>query len=98
MKKAIITGITGQDGSYLAELLLNKDYEVHGIIRRSSSFNTGRIQHLYEDPQAKSKQLHLHYGDVTDSSNLCALISKVKPNEIYNLAAQSHVQVSFEMS
>ncbi len=98
MKKAIITGITGQDGSYLAELLLSKDYEVHGIIRRSSSFNTGRIQHLYEDPQAKSKQLHLHYGDVTDSSNLCALISKVKPNEIYNLAAQSHVQVSFEMS
>ena len=97
-KKAIITGITGQDGSYLAELLLSKGYEVHGIIRRSSSFNTGRIQHLYEDPQAKSKQLHLHYGDVTDSSNLCALISKVKPNEIYNLAAQSHVQVSFEMS
>ena len=98
MKKAIITGITGQDGSYLAELLLSKEYEVHGIIRRSSSFNTGRIQHLYEDPQAKSKQLHLHYGDVTDSSNLCALISKVRPDEIYNLAAQSHVQVSFEMS
>jgi GDPmannose 4,6-dehydratase len=98
MKKAIITGITGQDGSYLAELLLSKGYDVHGMIRRSSSFNTGRIQHLYEDPQAKSKQLFLHYGDVTDSSNLCALISKVRPDEIYNLAAQSHVQVSFEMS
>lgn len=89
-KKALITGITGQDGSYLAELLLSKGYEVHGIIRRSSSFNTGRIDHIFE-------QLHLHYGDLTDSLNIDNIINTVKPDEVYNLAAQSHVQVSFEM-
>lgn len=97
MKKALITGITGQDGSYLAELLLAKGYEVHGIIRRSSSFNTGRIEHLYHDPHEDGVPLVLHYGDLTDSSNLTRLIMKIQPNEVYNLGAQSHVSVSFEM-
>lgn len=92
MKKALITGITGQDGSYLAELLLKKEYEVHGIIRRSSSFNTGRIDHIFNH-----QNLHLHYGDITDTSNLHNLLKKITPNEIYNLAAQSHVKVSFEI-
>ncbi len=100
MKKALITGITGQDGSYLAELLIEKGYEVHGIIRRSSSFNTSRIEHLYieeliEDMK-KERKVHLHYGDMTDSTNIIGLIQKVQPDEIYNLAAQSHVKVSFE--
>ena len=96
MKKALITGITGQDGSYLAELLLEKDYEVHGIKRRSSLFNTQRIDHLYEDPHEKDTNFLLHYGDMTDATNLIRLIQKIKPTEIYNLAAQSHVMVSFE--
>ncbi len=94
---ALISGITGQDGSYLAELLLDKGYEVHGIIRRSSSFNTQRIDHLYQDVHEKSRRLHLHYGDLTDSSNLNRLLDKIRPNEIYNLGAQSHVKVSFEL-
>ena len=97
MKKALITGITGQDGSYLAELLLDKGYEVHGIIRRASSFNTKRIDHLYKDPHKKNVKMFLHYGDMTDSSNLNRILEKVQPDEIYNLAAQSHVQVSFEV-
>jgi GDPmannose 4,6-dehydratase len=96
-KKALITGITGQDGSYLAELLLEKGYEVHGIIRRSSSFNTARIDHLYNNPDILGKKLFLHYGDVTDTSNLNRILERVQPNEIYNLAAQSHVKVSFEL-
>ncbi len=96
MKKAIITGITGQDGSYLAELLLDKGYEVHGIRRRASSFNTGRIDHLYRDPHDPTAQLILHYGDMTDSTSLVRIIELVQPDEIYNLAAQSHVAVSFE--
>lgn len=96
MKKAIITGITGQDGAYLAELLLNKGYEVHGIRRRSSLFNTDRIDHLYEDPHAPGTRMFLHYGDLTDTSSLVKIIQKVQPDEIYNLAAQSHVAVSFE--
>ena len=98
MKKkiALITGITGQDGSYLAEFLIKKKYIVHGIIRRSSSFNTGRIDHLYQDPHEKSKKLFLHYGDMTDSLSLQRIIEKVIPDEIYNLAAQSHVAVSFQ--
>ncbi len=96
MKKALITGITGQDGSYLAELLLDKGYEVHGIKRRASSFNTQRIDHLYRDPHAKGSRFHLHYGDMTDSSNLIRIIQEVQPDEIYNLAAQSHVKVSFD--
>ncbi len=96
MKKALITGITGQDGSYLTELLLENGYEVHGIIRRSSSFNTGRIDHLYKDPHLDGVKLFLHYGDLTDSSNICRMIEKYQPDEIYNLGAQSHVQVSFE--
>ncbi len=96
MKKALITGITGQDGSYLAELLLDKGYEVHGIKRRSSSFNTERIDHLYQDPHEKNKKFLLHYGDLTDSTNIIRIIQEVQPNEIYNLGAQSHVQVSFE--
>lgn len=95
-KKAIITGITGQDGSYLAELLLEKGYEVHGIIRRSSSFNTERIDHLYSDPHIEDTKLFLHYGDLTDSSNICRILEKVEPDEIYNLGAQSHVRVSFD--
>ena len=97
MKKALITGITGQDGSYLAELLLDKGYEVHGIIRRSSSFNTGRIDHLYKDRHETGVKMFLHYGDLTDSSNLNRIIEQIHPDEIYNLAAQSHVQVSFEV-
>lgn len=97
MKKALITGITGQDGSYLAELLLEKGYEVHGIIRRASSFNTGRIDHIFQDPHDTGKKFFLHYGDLTDSTNLIKIIKDVQPDEIYNLAAQSHVKVSFEM-
>ena len=96
MKTALITGITGQDGSYLAELLLEKDYVVHGIKRRSSSFNTARIDHLYQDPHAADQRLVLHYGDLTDSTNLIRIIQQVQPDEIYNLGAQSHVAVSFE--
>ncbi len=96
MKKALITGITGQDGAYLAELLLAKGYEVHGIKRRSSLFNTARIDHIYEDPHQPHPRLVLHYGDMTDSSSLIHIVAKVQPDEIYNLAAQSHVQVSFE--
>lgn len=95
-RKAFITGITGQDGSYLAELLLEKGYEVHGLKRRSSSLNTQRVDHIYQDPHIPSRNFYLHYGDMTDSTNLIRLISKIKPDEIYNLAAQSHVQVSFE--
>ena len=96
MRKALLTGITGQDGSYLAELLLEKGYEVHGIIRRSSSFNTGRIDHLYQDPHVNGRTLFLHYGDLCDSSNLIKLVYEIQPDEIYNLAAQSHVRVSFD--
>ena len=97
MKKvAFITGITGQDGAYLAELLLKKDYIVHGLIRRSSSFNTGRIDHLYQDPHVSERNFILHHGDLTDSTNLIRIIQEIQPDEIYNLAAQSHVQVSFE--
>jgi GDPmannose 4,6-dehydratase len=96
MKRALITGITGQDGALLAELLLGKGYEVHGIKRRASSFNTDRIDHLYQDPHEQDVQLHLHYGDLTDASNLIRIVQQVKPDEIYNLAAQSHVAVSFE--
>ena len=96
VKRALITGITGQDGAYLAELLLGKGYEVHGIKRRASSFNTSRIDHLYQDPHDKDVKLKLHYGDMTDSSNLIRIVQEVQPDEIYNLAAQSHVQVSFE--
>lgn len=94
-KKALITGITGQDGAYLTELLLEKGYEVHGIIRRSSSFNTKRIDHLYQDPHTRDRNLFLHYGDMTDSMNLTRIIQEVQPDEIYNLAAMSHVHVSF---
>ncbi len=97
MKRALITGITGQDGSYLAELLLNKGYEVHGVIRRSSSFNTARIDHIYKDPHELGNNLHLHYGDITDGVGISNLVRELQPNEIYNLAAQSHVKVSFEM-
>jgi len=97
-KVALITGITGQDGSYLAELLLKKDYEVHGVIRRSSSFNTGRIEDLYQDPHVDTRKLYLHYGDLTDSTNCFEIVSTVRPDELYNLGAQSHVKVSFEMS
>ena len=96
MKKALITGITGQDGSYLAELLLSKGYEVHGLIRRASTFNTGRIEHLYQDPHINGRTLFLHYGDMGDSSNLIRLVYEIAPDEIYNLAAQSHVRVSFD--
>jgi GDPmannose 4,6-dehydratase len=96
MKTALVSGITGQDGSFLAELLLEKDYEVHGIKRRASSFNTDRIDHLYLDPHEKGVKMHLHYGDMTDATNLIRIIQEVQPDEIYNLAAQSHVQVSFE--
>lgn len=96
MKKALITGITGQDGSYLAEFLLEKGYQVHGIKRRSSLFNTQRIDHLYQDPHVDHQQLILHYGDLTDSSNLTRLLQEIQPDEVYNLAAQSHVAVSFE--
>jgi len=96
MKKALITGITGQDGSYLAEFLLEKGYEVHGIKRRASLFNTQRIDHIYEDPHERNPKLHLHYGDLSDTSNLTRIIQEVRPDEIYNLGAQSHVAVSFE--
>jgi GDPmannose 4,6-dehydratase len=96
MKKALITGITGQDGSYLAELLLSKGYEVHGIKRRSSLFNTDRIDHLYQDPHDRGRRFFLHYGDMTDSTSLVRIVQSVQPDEIYNLAAQSHVAVSFE--
>lgn len=97
MKKALITGITGQDGSYLAELLLSKGYEVHGVIRRSSSFNTARIDHIYKDPHIPNNKLHLHYGDLSDAVNLVSLLGDIKPDEIYNLGAQSHVRVSFDI-
>lgn len=97
MKKALITGITGQDGSYLTELLIQKGYQVHGIIRRSSSFNTGRIDHLFNDPAVRDKTLFLYHGDLADSSNLNRLLEKIRPDEIYNLGAQSHVKVSFEV-
>ncbi|GAA2789531.1 GDP-mannose 4,6-dehydratase [Kribbella solani] len=96
MKKAFVTGITGQDGSYLAELLLAKGYEVHGLIRRASTFNTKRIDHLYEDPHASDKRLFLHYGDLTDGSRLVTLLASIQPSEVYHLAAQSHVRVSFD--
>jgi hypothetical protein len=96
-KRALITGITGQDGSYLAEFLLEKGYEVHGLIRSSSSFNTGRIDHLYRDPHEAETRLFLHYADLTDSSSLIGHLHRVKPDEVYNLGAQSHVKVSFEM-
>ena len=95
-KKALITGITGQDGSYLAELLLSKGYEVHGIIRRASTFNTGRLEEIYQDPHESGKRLFLHYGDLSDGSALARLLGKIQPDEIYNLAAQSHVRVSFD--
>ena len=95
-KSALITGITGQDGSYLAEFLLAKGYEVHGIIRRSSSFTTGRIDHIYKDRHDAESRLFLHYGDLTDSSNLTRVLSEVQPDEVYNLGAQSHVAVSFD--
>jgi len=97
IKRAFITGVTGQDGSYLAELLLEKGYEVHGLIRRSSSFNTGRIDHIYQDPHTPNPKLFLHYGDLTDGVNLTNLIHQIQPTEVYNLGAQSHVQVSFTM-
>ncbi len=96
-KRALVTGITGQDGSYLAELLLEKNYEVHGTIRRSSSFNTGRIDHLYRDPHDPAARLFLHYADLSDGSALTTLVQRIKPHEIYNLAAQSHVRVSFDV-
>jgi len=97
MKKAFITGITGQDGSYLAELLLEKGYQVHGMIRRSSSFNTGRIDHIYRDPHDPETRLLLHYGDLNDASSINRLLREVRPDEIYNLGAQSHVRVSFDV-
>ena len=97
MKKALITGITGQDGSYLAELLLSKGYEVHGIIRRASSFNTARIDHLYADPHINGVRFFLHYGDISDSTNLIKLLYRIQPEEVYHLAAQSHVRVSFDI-
>ena len=95
-KVALITGVTGQDGAYLAEFLLKKGYTVHGIKRRSSSFNTGRIEHLYQDPHEANQRFILHYGDMTDATNLIRVVQQIQPDEIYNLAAQSHVQVSFE--
>src|SRR5579862_1044676 len=95
-KTALLTGITGQDGAYLAEFLLSKGYEVHGIKRRSSSFNTDRIDHLYQDPHQSGVRMRLHYGDLTDATNLIRIVQQVQPDEIYNLAAQSHVHVSFE--
>jgi GDPmannose 4,6-dehydratase len=96
MKKALITGITGQDGSYLAELLLEKGYDVHGIVRRASTINTHRLDHIFQDPHEENPRLHLHYGDLTDASNLSRLLGKIQPDEIYNLGAQSHVRVSFD--
>src|SRR5215218_3941980 len=95
-KVALITGVTGQDGAYLADLLLAKGYLVHGIKRRSSSFNTGRIEHIYQDPHVENANFRLHYGDLTDATNLIRIVQETQPDEIYNLAAQSHVQVSFE--
>ena len=95
-KKALVTGITGQDGSYLAELLLGKGYEVHGLIRRASTFNTSRIDHLYQDPHDPEAKLFLHYGDLSDGARLVTLINEIDPDEVYNLAAQSHVRVSFD--
>ena len=95
-RRALITGITGQDGAYLTELLLSKGYEVHGIKRRASLFNTDRIDHLYQDPHDQNVRLKLHYGDLTDSTNLIRIVQEVKPHEIYNLAAMSHVKVSFD--
>lgn len=97
IKKALITGITGQDGSYLSELLINKGYQVHGIIRRSSNFNTNRIDHLYRDPHVKDRQMYLHYGDLAEATVIDKLIREIQPDEVYNLGAQSHVQVSFEI-
>lgn len=97
MKKALVTGVTGQDGSYLAELLIEKGYEVHGVVRRSSSFNTERVDHLYLDPHDKNAKLFLHYGDLNDSSSLQSIVSEVQPDEVYNLGAQSHVRVSFDI-
>ena len=96
MKRALITGVTGQDGSYLAEFLLGKGYEVHGIKRRASSFNTQRVDHIYQDPHVEHKNFVLHYGDLTDTSNLTRILQEVQPDEVYNLGAQSHVAVSFE--
>ena len=96
VKRAVITGITGQDGSYLAELLLSKGYEVHGFIRRSSTFNTARIDHIYENPQSENHRLFLHFADLTDASRLVTLLAEINPDEVYNLAAQSHVRVSFD--
>src|SRR6201998_1060047 len=93
---ALVTGVTGQDGAYLAELLLSKGYIVHGVKRRSSSFNTGRVEHLYQDPHERDPRFILHYGDMTDATNLIRIVQETQPDEIYNLAAQSHVQVSFE--
>ena len=95
-KVALITGVTGQDGSYLAELLLEKGYTVHGLLRRASSFNTGRIEHLYQDPHEPNPRLYLHYADLTDGSRLVTLLERIRPDEVYNLAAQSHVRVSFD--
>src|SRR5205809_110535 len=97
MKKALITGITGQDGSYLAELLLAKGYDVHGMIRRASTFNTGRIDHLYKDPHEAGVRLHLVYGDLNDASSINKILRTIQPDEIYNLGAQSHVRVSFDV-
>ena len=97
MKQALITGITGQDGSYLAEFLLDRDYDVHGIVRRGSTFNTGRINHLYTDPHVNGVKFFLHYGDMSDSTNLIKLLYNLKPDEVYHLAAQSHVRVSFDI-
>ena len=96
MKRALITGITGQDGSYIAEFLLKKGYEVHGIKRRSSLFNTQRLDHIYQDPHVENSRFKLHYGDLSDTSNLTRILSDIKPDEVYNLGAQSHVAVSFE--
>src|SRR3954447_1629112 len=96
MKKALITGITGQDGSYLAEQLLDKGYEVHGLVRRSSSFNTDRLDHVYPDPHERGVQMQLHFGDLTESSRLVKLVYEIQPDEVYHLGAQSHVRVSFD--
>jgi GDPmannose 4,6-dehydratase len=96
MKKALITGVTGQDGSYLAEFLLGKGYEVHGIKRRASLFNTQRVDHIYQDPHERNPRFRLHYGDLTDTSNLIRIVQEIQPDEVYNLGAQSHVAVSFE--
>src|SRR5258708_38051901 len=97
MKKALVTGVTGQDGSYLAEFLLKKGYEVHGVIRRASTFNTGRIDHIYQDPHEAHKRLFLHYGDLADANTFRKLMYQIQPDEIYNLGAQSHVRVSFDI-